>query len=208
MLTSNSTPKISVYQIKIMLRHVEPAVWRQLLVEADTTLGDLHLIANVAMGWADAHPHAFVVGEKTYGEPELGSPTATPFDDERMVQLATIVRSGDKFTYHYDFGDDWLHEILVEKELPADERFSYPRCIGGARACPPEDCGGPPGYAHLLEVLGKNRGTEYDELLTWLGGYFDPEGFDANRINADLEAVCSCAGCDCENCDCEDHAVN
>lgn len=64
MLTSNSTPKISVYQIKIMLRHVEPAVWRQLLVEADTTLGDLHLIANVAMGWADAHPHAFVVGER------------------------------------------------------------------------------------------------------------------------------------------------
>ena len=79
--------------------------------------------------------------------------------------------------------------MRVEKRLDVDERLGYPLCIGGARACPPEDCGGVPGYARLVAALADPDDAEHDELITWVGGNFDPEGFDSNRTNQALRAV-------------------
>ena len=85
--------------------------------------------------------------------------------------------------YRYDYGDDWEHVVEVEDVTGPDRRLTYPLCVGGARACPPEDCGGAGGYENLLGVLASPEHGEHDEMLTWVGGDFDPAGFDANAVN-------------------------
>ena len=87
--------------------------------------------------------------------------------------------------YEYDFGDDWHHTVLLEKILPVDKGRVYPVCIGGRRACPPEDCGGPLGYARMLEILGDPEHEEHEGMMTWLGGSFDPESFEAATVRFD-----------------------
>lgn len=177
--TRKATP--SVFQLHIALHEVEAPVWRRVLVPAETTLDEVHLTLNEAMGWTDSHLHQFVIGKRTFGDPTLDEDGK--FEDEREVRLEDVVGEGDRFVYQYDFGDGWTHEVRVEKKLKVDERFAYPVCIGGARACPPEDCGGPPGYERLLEAL---LNDDDDELVAWVGGFFDPDGFDVNRTNQSL----------------------
>lgn len=105
------------------------------------------------------------------------------------MRLDQIVSEGDKLIYEYDFGDGWEHKIRIEKILPAEKGKRYPVCLAGKRACPPEDCGGPPGYERLLEVLRDPKHEEYEETLEWLGGPFDPEAFDVNEVNRMLKSV-------------------
>lgn len=110
-----------------------------------------------------------------------------PVQNERRVTVAQLVpEAGSSFVYEYDFGDSWEHEILVEQILEPEEHVHYPLCIGGARACPPEDVGGVPGYAEFLEAIRDPEHEEHDNMLIWAGGDFDPEGFDRNRVNAAL----------------------
>jgi hypothetical protein len=91
--------------------------------------------------------------------------------------------------YEYDFGDGWEHEILLEKILPRDPGVRYPRCIGGARACPPEDCGGVHGYANFLAAISNSKHEEHDEYLDWIGGEFDPEKFDVAKFENALKDI-------------------
>lgn len=91
-----------------------------------------------------------------------------------------------KFTYVYDMGDNWEHTIQIEKTLAAEPKVGYPRCIDGARACPPEDCGGVWGYVDFLNAIQNPRHKEHDEMLEWVGGEFDPEAFDADKVNKQL----------------------
>lgn len=179
-------PKPAIFRLHVALKEVEAPVWRRILVPADITLAHLHVVLNEAMGWADSHLHQFLFGKRTFGDPDLD--VEGKFEDERGVELQSLVGEGERFTYEYDFGDDWLHEVKVEKKVELDLRLTYPLCIGGARACPPEDCGGPPGYQKLLESLESEDSTEHDELLAWVGGFFDPEGFDVNRTNQALHS--------------------
>lgn len=127
------------------------------------------------MGWTDSHLHQFIVGPTYYGVPHPEFPDNTR--NERSVRLDQVAAEGGTFLYEYDFGDGWLHEIKVEKVLPAEASVRYPRCLAGKRACPPEDCGGIPGYEHLLEVLREPRHEEYEEMREWLPEGFDPEAF-------------------------------
>lgn len=173
--------KPSVFQLHIALQEVEAPVWRRVLVPSDVTLSELHLALNEAMGWTNSHLHQFIFGKRVFGDPDFDQDGE--FEDERPVRLDELVSAGERFTYEYDFGDDWMHEVVVEKKLPFDPRYVYPACIGGARACPPEDCGGPPGYERLLEAL---LNDDNDELVEWVGGVFDPDGFDVNRTNQAL----------------------
>ena len=176
-----------IYRIKITLRHVAPPIWRRIEVTADTKLGKLHRILQVVMGWSDSHLHAFRVGRTSYGVPQPEFPD--DMENERNVRLDQIVAHGEKLIYEYDFGDGWEHELKIEKVFPAESAVRYPRCTGGKRACPPEDCGGPWGYEHLLEVLRDPKHEEHKEIREWVGGDFDPEAFDLGDINRVLREV-------------------
>lgn len=177
-----------VLQLRIELADVTPKVWRVVTVPAAMGLDQLHLTLNEAMGWNNSHLHEFVIGGRKYSDVRTADGAIT-FQDESMFRLDEVVKVGDRFEYAYDFGDGWEHVVKVEKELPFDDRVAYPVCLAGKRACPPEDCGGPDGYAHLLAVLDDPDDGEHDELVQWIGGAFDAEGFDPNRTTHGMRAV-------------------
>jgi hypothetical protein len=176
-----------VLQIKVTLQHIVPPVWRRMEVPADFRLPRLHHALQVVMGWEDYHLHAFRIGRAVYGEPDLEFADGTK--DENHVRLGQLGTEGARLMYEYDFGDSWIHEIEIEKVFPREPGVRYPRCTGGARACPPEDCGGPWGYQRVLEVLADPKNEEYEEMLEWLGGEFDSEGFDLDDVNEGLREV-------------------
>lgn len=173
-----------VYQLKIALRDIKPPVWRRVQLE-DCTLYELHHIIQICMGWSNDHLHAFEIGGEQYGEP---APDGTmEMEDESKVKLSQIVAGRiKKFTYTYDFGDNWEHIIEVEKTLAVEADVAYPRCIAGKRACPPDDCGGPWGYPGFLEAIQNPKHSNHKEMMEWAGGTFDPEKFDVEAIDARL----------------------
>ena len=182
-------------QVKVKLRGVsKPPVWRRLLVRADTPLDRLHEAILAAFGWQGYHMHVFRSGPDEFGvpDPQLG------FIDERQVNLGKLIGGvGDRLLYTYDFGDDWEHEIVVEELLDGDSEVHYPVLVAAKGACPPEDCGGPWGYAELKEILADPTHDQHREMLDWLGlddaSAFDPGGFDADGIAEEL--ALSGAGC-------------
>ncbi|WP_372412125.1 plasmid pRiA4b ORF-3 family protein [Streptomyces luteireticuli] len=143
-------PADSVFQVKVSLAHIRPPVWRRLLVPADVPLGRLHQVIQAAMGWEDCHMHAFETPQGDFGRPD----TELGYKDERKVPLHVVASAvGDKIGYTYDFGDDWVHHVQIEKILSRVPGTVYPRCLTGRRACPPEGCGGPWGYGEFLAAI-------------------------------------------------------
>ena len=176
-----------IVQIKVKLLGVaKPPVWRRLQLRADTRLDHLHEILQAALGWENYHMHVFYFGDEEFGnpDPELG------FSDERQVTLGELVDLGARFRYTYDFGDDWQHEITVEDLLDADPDTHYPVLVAAKGACPPEDCGGPWGYANLREILANPDHDEHQEMLEWLGldnaSEFDPAAVATENIDYEL----------------------
>ena len=174
-----------ILQLKITLDQISPPIWRRVLVPDSMTLSDLHSVIQSAMGWWDGHLHEFDVDGVHYGEP--GDEFGYPIYDESTVYLAELgLGEKHRFRYAYDFGDDWQHTVLVEKILPVDDSLTYPICIKGKRACPPEDVGGTWGYAEFLAAIADPSHPEHDESIEWIGEPFDPEEFDLDEINARL----------------------
>jgi hypothetical protein len=176
-----------IYQIKVTLKWSKPPIWRRLQVRGDTKLGKLHQILQITMGWWDEHLHAFEAGGVAYGEPDPDFPS--DLRQERNVRLDKIAQEGDTFRYEYDFGDSWVHEMKVEKMLNPEPGVRYPRCLAGKRACPPEECGGVPGYERMLEIVANPKDEEHEEIVEWLGGEFDPEAFDLDGVNDELRRL-------------------
>lgn len=177
-----------MYQIKVTLNGIRPPIWRRLLIPSSFSLKDLHDVLQVAIGWTDSHLHQFVARGTLYGhpDPELGIGR----HDERRVRLDEVLRTGkDAMTYEYDFGDGWEHKIILEKLLANAADDVAPSCIAGARACPPEDCGGVWGYANVLKIISDSSHPEHGETLEWLGDRFEPERFDIAEINGVLAKV-------------------
>ena len=132
---------LTVYQLKVVLRDVKPAVWRRVLVPGDATIRTLHETVQVAMGWANCHLHQFIIHGKEYGVAYEGSISFA--DNPDKVRLSDFrFQPHEGFEYVYDLGDNWEHDIRVEKILSLDPARAYPVCIGGAQPCPPEDSGG------------------------------------------------------------------
>ncbi len=174
-----------VFQLKITLNHVKPPVWRRFLVGSDIKLPDLHKVIQTVMGWTNSHLHQFIVAGTYYTLPE--DDFAGEVTDYRKIKLESVIDAPKaKFEYEYDFGDGWEHVIVLEKVLPRMKDVHYPVCVGGKRNCPPEDCGGPGGYEDLLGIVGDPKHVEYEGMMEWLGGEFDPEEFDIEAVNESL----------------------
>jgi hypothetical protein len=184
------TKQAEIYQLKITLKYIRPPIWRRVQVPSDIILARLHRIIQVAMGWYDSHLHQFIVGEKYYGVPSIDEFSELELKDERRARLKEVLsKPNKKIVYEYDFGDGWEHEILLEKILQPELGVRYPRCIGGARACPPEDCGGTGGYENFLAAIRDPRHEEHDEYLYWIGGEFDPEEFELAEFDTALRHI-------------------
>jgi len=173
-------PPREIYQLRVMLLEIEPPVWRRFQLRGTSTLATLHAILQDVMGWTNSHLYFFEIGEEDYEEPGPEAEGA----NARKTQLGQLgLRPGDRFDYLYDRGDNWRHEVLVEAVLSPVRDRDYPVCLDGARACPPEDCGGVPGYVSILEALENPTGPEFRETLEWLDGFYNPEVFDVRATN-------------------------
>jgi len=188
MATKNESES-DIYQIKITLLGTKPPIWRRLLVPADLTLAQLHNVLQIAMGWEDGHMHQFRVGQRRLGQPEPADPfmRMPRTESERTARLSAVLgRVGTKMIYTYDFGDGWEHGVVLEKQLPAEPDTTYPVCTDGKLACPPEDCGGIPGYYNLLDALADPQHLEHEEMREWIGDDFDPQTFSVDSVNRKL----------------------
>ncbi len=176
--------KKQVYQFKVTLRGLRPPVWRRFQVADDLTFFELHHVVQQVMGWYGGHLHLFDLGGFHIADAELLAEGWNDGADEQKARLKRYIKQpGQKLRYEYDFGDDWEHELLLEKILPAEADVHYPRCLKGKRACPPEDCGGVWGYADLLAAMVDENHPEREMYEEWLEDEFDPEAFDLEAVN-------------------------
>ncbi len=177
-------------QVRVSLDDIEPEVWRRLVVPMDWDLQHLHLTIQAAFNWWNYHLHEFRIGGLRYGDIGALEDSFSEDDprvfDERKVRLRDFVRNGMKFSYIYDFGDDWHHTVELEDLLSLDETPKHATCLGGARARPPEDVGGIPGYEQFLGVIADPRNPDHAEIRRWCGGHFDPDWFDLSTVAKDV----------------------
>lgn len=185
--THNSKNKAHVYQIKITLIDTEPEIWRRIVVSGNTNLGLLHAIIQIAMGWTNSHLHQFFADNTFYSDPDPDNEMEEMEDECNMLLCEIAPEAGASFMYEYDFGDGWNH--LIEVEKISNEGIPHPICLGGARACPPEDCGGTGGYQDLCEIIQDPEHEEYESMLEWLNGDFDPDAFDVPKVNKYLKKL-------------------
>jgi len=176
----------SIYQLHISLNDTDPSIWRRLYVPADILLSHLHTTIQLVMGWEDSHLHSFVHNRKFYG-------IVDPYDemgtiDYTKVRLNDLLkRKGSTLIYEYDYGDSWEHTVLLEDSNVKTTPIFLPYCIEGEHACPPEDCGGIPGYESLVRIMANPDDDEYDEMVEWLGKVYDPKAFYLDDINIALQ---------------------
>jgi hypothetical protein len=180
----------SIHQLKVTLVGIRPPVWRRIQVASSITMRRLHDVIQATMGWTQSHLYEFEVDGVRFGEPD------PDFDDGMTVRSAksTPLRrvapvAGATFSYQYDFGDNWQHQVLVEQVLPPEPGVVYPRCLAGRRACPPEDVGGIWGYQEFLEAIRDPEHEEHASMLEWVGGAFNPDAFDLRAVNQDLATL-------------------
>ncbi|MDQ6849350.1 MAG: plasmid pRiA4b ORF-3 family protein [Actinomycetota bacterium] len=182
------TPKTRIFQLKIQLTGIRPPVWRRVLVPGEIDLGELHDVIQTAFGWTNSHLHQFEIGTARFGTPDPDWGMADMADESR-AKLFRVASEGDRLRYSYDFGDNWVHHVTVEKVLDAEPGTRYPTCSAGRRACPPEDVGGPWGYGDFLEALADPKHDEHEQWSEWIGGgSFDPDAFDLTSTDAALFA--------------------
>ena len=180
-----------LFQFKITLLDIKPPIWRRIQIP-DCTLADLHEYIQVALGWWNSHLHLFEIDGERYSQPSPdGDDYELDFKDESDIFISKLLpKSGTRtrWIYEYDFGDGWRHEILFEGFPPKAPKVTYPLCLEGKRACPPEDCGGPWGYSDFLDVIANPKHEEHTEMLEW-SGPFDPDAFDAKKASREMRKV-------------------
>lgn len=175
------------WQLRIELLDVEPRVWRRVVVPVSITLPKLHGVIQASLGWTNSHLHEFVICGVRYSAPDPDFARELGHVNEKNVKLSTALGPNARsFDYIYDFGDDWHHVVLVEDQFAQARAV---QCIAGENACPPEDVGGPHGYARFLEAIADPKHDEHREMLDWVGGAFDASKFDLDSVNRSLKEV-------------------
>jgi len=167
-------------RFRITLVGIRPLIWRRIEVPGNSTFWELHCAIQDAMGWESTHFHDFRPGVYdprhaydrdglSIGVPDPhGFKTVLPGWKTKVTHHLDEV--GDRALYIYDFGDDWFHRVVLEAVEKRPKGIGKPVCLGGRRACPPEDCGGVPGYYDLVDALAGKT----DESERWR----DPEFYE------------------------------
>lgn len=182
-----------VYQLKCKLQHTKPAVFRTFLVDCSINFYELHHILQIVMGWYNCHLFNFKYHDYYLELPNVADDEYDTFgrfqkvDPRKIILSEFFISPKNSINYTYDFGDNWQHEILLQKIIESnDVSTSLPFCIKGKYACPPEDCGSIPGYYNIIDVMSNPKHREYKSYVEWLGDPFDMEGFDIDFVNEEL----------------------
>ncbi|MBI5155539.1 plasmid pRiA4b ORF-3 family protein [Candidatus Poribacteria bacterium] len=173
-----------ILQLHVSLEELDPLIWRRILIEDTATLADLHNAIQAAFGWGDCHLHEFQFGKRSFQDLSVWDSDASESEDTDSVKLAGLFsrkKSGGSYTY--DFGDCWVHKIVLEDRLERGPKQKYPQCTGGEYACPPEDCGGAYSYPEFVEAITDPENPDHEELREWVGPEFDPLEFDLKAAN-------------------------
>jgi hypothetical protein len=179
----------TVFQIKMTLRGIDPPIWRRIQT-MDCTLEALHGLIQVTMGWEFEHLYRFNIGGVEYADLDMMNDEAVEDAcDTLLSEVLPVQNRRPRFQYEYDFGDEWIHQLIVEERFPAEKGVKYPFCLAGQRACPPEDCGGPWAYPDFVETITNPDHQRHKEMLEWVGGEFDPERFDLEGVNGELRRM-------------------
>ena len=172
----------TIFKIKVTLQGIEPPIWRSFQIQSHKNLHELHQTLQAVMGWTDSHLYAFTQGGRYYGDPDDFEDLEAI--DARTIRLDQVIDGkGSELNYEYDFGDYWQHELVLEEIVKAGPGRTYPICLDGNGACPPEDCGGTSGYERLVEALRDPHHDDHIDMWLWGGDNYDPEAFDVDRVN-------------------------
>ena len=170
----------NILKLRITILDIKPEIWREILIKNDITFKKLHEIIQISFGWTNSHLYNFNVDGILFSVPDKEFEN----DDLDVKNKITefLIEKGQRALYTYDFGDNWEHEIKIVDVLEKEKGLRYPKCLGGKRNGPPEDCGGIPGYEDIIDALTSKNKSEHKDLLAWLDDY-DPEKFDIDEIN-------------------------
>jgi Plasmid pRiA4b ORF-3-like protein len=177
---------LKLYELHVELEDIEPRIWRRILVPGSIKLPQLHDLLQLVMGWTDSHLHSFEFGKKVFSSRQAELEELNMLDEAKHTLESVLGDSLREFVYEYDFGDSWRHLIQVKLVAKPNTEWFYPLCVAGERATPPDDVGGAPGYMEFLDAIKNPKHPEHESMLIWIGGAFDPEGFDLNTINRTL----------------------
>jgi Plasmid pRiA4b ORF-3-like protein len=176
--------------LRIELEDIEPLIWRRVAVRTSVNLRAVHTVIQAAMGWLDCHLWEFEANGRTYSmlipdDPEWNE----RINNAATTKLSALLTDGMReMSYIFDMGDNWQHRIIVERLRATEPEELYPLYLGGERRCPPEDCGGVPGYYEFLKNIGSKRKTRKD-ALDWYGGPYDPDEIGERKIITSLSHV-------------------
>lgn len=192
-IRKRNVPK-QIYQLKISIKYISPPIWRRILISSYSTFAELHDVIQEFFDWGNYHLHEFYYCIQDYIRRQIRiqgldidgfSPPNSDLYDAREddIRLCDVFSTEQRVVnYLYDFGDNWEHNIKLEKIFPYKDGFQSPLCVGGKRATPPEDCGGPYGYQEILEIQENKKHPQYKETITWLEGKFDPNKIETQII--------------------------
>jgi hypothetical protein len=186
--SGSKKPQEKVLSLRLTVVGCTPRIWRRFLVRESMWLTRLHDCIQVAFDWFDYQTHVFVVDDLKFGNPFRKDELV--IEDDRDVTLHDLeLGSKDRFLYEYHFGEGWQVEVRVEKTMPVEKGLSYPVCLGGERAGPPEDCGGLEAFHDMLACIKEPNTDLGREWLEWLGPNYDPSLCEIDKINKALRKL-------------------
>jgi hypothetical protein len=191
-MSFHSAPE-DIGNLRVELEDIEPLIWRRVAVRTSMNLKAVHSVIQVAMGWLDCHLWKFAAGDSKYGMLIPDDPDWNErIKDAATTKLSALLTTGVREVgYVYDMGDNWQHRIIVEKLKAAEPGALYPQFLGGERRCPPEDCGGIPGYYEFLGNIASKECKQRQAALNWYGGPYDPDEIDEQKILIALKQISS-----------------